>query len=139
WHIVAPPIVTTAPWQLVPAAAFAKSLPETNTITGASSSLMMPSQFESCARPTTGVDHTSVNSGNCVAVGPQRQRGTALSGPTVGWNSQAVTQPPSSAPAQTGGSGRHLPPAGSGCVHMLPASTLKSPMPASFEPSAVSQ
>ena len=59
WHMDAPP-PATADWQLVPAGAPARSLPETKTRTGESSSSILPSQLLSWTRPTVGVAHTSV-------------------------------------------------------------------------------
>src|SRR5450755_4203767 len=117
WHIDGEPALSLAVWQLVPAGAPARSLPDTTTITGASRASMRPSQFESCTRPTTGVDQTSVKSGMSFATGPHVHRAAALSGPVGGWYSHCARQPPSSAPAsaaQTGGSVRHLPPGGIG-------------------------
>jgi hypothetical protein len=60
-------------------------LPETNTIDGESLSSIFPSQLVSYMRPTVGVDHTSVESGNAVALGPHVHLMTALSLPEAGW------------------------------------------------------
>src|ERR1700722_1910968 len=126
WHIELPPLMATAVWQLLPAAALAKSLPETKTMTGWSRLLMAPSQLVSYIRPTTGVAQMSVYWGLALATGPHCQSTTALSVVlTGGWYSQSGTQPASgpgapASPGQMGGRGTHLPLRGRGGVRPPP-------------------